>query len=298
VGQLSYSSSALPVDSSLVLRPGFTPAHPYLAFFRAGPSSLHRKILAEDPQRNWDIGVSWWSTPLDAETLDIQCFGGDNKYEGFLGLLHDAAFVSQYRYVLLLDDDVDFRPGDVSRLFELCDRHALYLAQPALNRHTNVNHVVTVRNPFCEVRRVSFVEVMAPCFSARAIQDLQHTFGLTRSTCGIDLAWASLLRDRDLIRVVDAVSVNHTKPVDLTGGAFYRKLRSLGVDAYAEAADVMRRFPDFGGPRTLRGGHVYRPGLPTFLAAPAAAAGDAAIRLRCGLRDALRRLRDRALRRP
>lgn len=278
----------------VVLRDGFRPGKPYLAFFRSGPRSLHRRILDEDPGRNWDVCVNWWSEPGECPDLDMQTFAGDNKYEGFLEFMQHAAFLGQYRYVLLLDDDVYFRPGDVSRLFELCDRHRLYLSQPALLRHTHVNHVVTAQNPFCEVRRVSFIEVMAPCFSAQALLDLSHTFGLTRSTCGIDLAWASLLRDRDLIRVVDAVAVEHTKPVDPSGGPFYLRLRSMGVDVHEEVADIMRRFPAFGGTRTLRGGHVYRAGVPAMLAAAAAEVSDLAIRLRFGVPNALRLLRDRA----
>lgn len=276
-----------------MLRAGFRPGKRYLAFFRSGPRSLHRRIMDEDPQRNWDVCVNWWSSPGACPDLDMQTFAGGNKYEGFLAFMQHTDLLGQYRYVLLLDDDVYFRPGDVSRMFELCDRHRLYLSQPALLRDTNINHVVTAQNSLCEVRRVSFIEVMAPCFSARALRDLSHTFGLTRSTCGIDLAWASLLRDKDLIRVVDAVGVEHTKPVDPSGGPFYLKLRSMGVDVHEEVADIMRRFPDFGGTRTLRGGHVYRAGVPAMAAAPAAALFDLAIRLRFGVPNALRRLRDR-----
>lgn len=228
----------------------------------------------------------------------MQCFTGDNKYEGFMEFMQDADFLSRYRYVMLIDDDVYFRPGDISRMFEICDRHALYLSQPALNRSTNINHVVTARNPLCEVRRVSFVEVMTPCFSQRALAELAHTFDLTRSTCGIDLAWSSLLRDRDLIRVVDAVAVDHTKPVDPSGGVFYRKLRSMGVDVHSEVADIMRRYPDFGGPRTLHGGHVYRQGLPRAIAAPATRIADSMIKLRYSVPDRLRGWRNRLRRAP
>ncbi len=277
-----------------MLRAGFRPGKPYLAFFRSGPRSLHRQILDEDPRRNWDICVNWWSAPGACPDLDMQTFAGGNKYEGFLEFMQDADFLGQYAYVLLLDDDVYFKPGDVSRLFELCDRHRLYLSQPALLRKTHINHVVTAQNPLCKIRRVSFIEVMAPCFSAQALLDLSHTFGLTRSTCGIDLAWASLLRDKDLIRVVDAVGVEHTKPVDPSGGPFYLKLRSMGVDVHEEVADIMRRFPDFGGTRTLYGGHIYRAGVPAVVAAPAAALVDLATRLRFGVPNALRWLRRRA----
>jgi hypothetical protein len=69
-------------------------------------------------------------------------------------------------------------------------------------------------NPASIVRRVSFVEVMTPVFSADALFDLAPMFSNSRSTYGIDWAWAALLRDRDAIHVVDAVRVDQLRPVD------------------------------------------------------------------------------------
>jgi hypothetical protein len=237
-------------------------------------------MLAEDPRRNWDCGVNWWSTPTPGAGGDFEIRGGDNKLECFAQLYGSVEFLRRYRFILLADDDVYFRPGDISRFFDLCDRHDLYLAQPALRWTTNFSHCVTVRNPLCRIRRTSFVEVMAPCFSARALADLAHTFHLTRSTWGVDLAWASLLRGRGLTSVVDAVAVDHTRPLDVTGGAWYRKLEAMGVDYRAEYESVKRRFPEAGRPRTLPSGHVYVAGLPEAVGAPLAAAFDALIRFR------------------
>lgn len=277
--------------------PAFVPRHDYLVVFRSGPGSLHERLLDEDPRRNWDCCVNWWGPPRPHPGIDFETSDGLNKLEGFARLLETAEFLGHYRYVLLADDDVDFRPGDISRLFEICDRHGLYLSQPALRWSSNVNHVVTARNPLCEVRRVSFVEVMTPCFSARAIADLAHTFELTRSTLGIDLAWSSLLRDRGLVSVVDAVAVDHVKPVDVAGGAFYRKLRAMGIDPVAESLALQRGLPSFGATRTLRGGHVYAGGVPAWLGAPLVAALEVVKEARFATPNLLRSWRDRLLRR-
>jgi hypothetical protein len=142
----------------------------------------------------------------------------------------------------------------------------LYLSQPALEWFTHTTLNALVRNPTCVLRRVSFVEVMAPCFSSEALENLIHTFDWTRSTWGVDWAWACLTEGHRSLHVVDAVAMEHTR----TGGgrptAFYGKLEAQGIDPGAELRRVRAQFPNFAGSRTLSDGHVFRPGLPRWLA--------------------------------
>lgn len=238
---------------------------PYLVFFRAGPASLHRRIIAEDPARNWDCVVNWWSVPPDPPSAELELSGGLNKADGFFEL-SARGLVSWrgYRYILLLDDDVYFAPGDVSRLLRICDEHGTYLAQPALRWGTYASHPVTLRNPLCRLRATSFVEIMAPVFSCAALEDLLDTFTLTKSTWGIDWAWSSRLSDKDAIRIVDAVVVDHTKALSLAGGAFYARLREMGIDPRDDLREVQQRFAEFGGIRTLGQGHTLRAGVPRW----------------------------------
>jgi len=244
------------------------PVRPYLVFVRAGAKSLHPKLIAEDPARSWDCAVNSWGPGASAApATEFHCAGGGNKFDGFLELWRTEPAARGYRYYLLLDDDVYFEPGDVSRFLELCDRHGTALSQPALKWTTYYNLNVTVMNPACELRRVSFVEVMAACFSAATLGKLMPTFSFSRSTWGMDWAWACLMKDSGALHVADAVAVHHTKPVDVESGALYRMLRSQGVDFNDELSEARRRYGEFGRMRTLFGGHVYRPGLPRPLGA-------------------------------
>jgi hypothetical protein len=251
-----------------------TAARPYLAVFRAGRGTVHRRMMAEDPARNWDCALNAWEPPAvipGPASEEMQFLDGEHKYEGFASFLQrERERVGAYRYILLADDDVYFRPGDLSRLFRLCDDHRIYLGQPALRWGTNVNHVVTLWNPASRVRRVSFVEVMTPVFSIAALLELAPTFGLTRSTYGIDWAWAALLRDRAAIHIIDAVRVEHVRKVDWEGGAFYRKLLARGANPASEMRAVQAQYGDFGGIRTRGRGHCAR--LPL-----GAALGDASV---------------------
>src|ERR1700757_4183375 len=149
---------------------------PFLLFVRAGDESLHGRLIAEDAQRNWDCCVSWYVPPRVERSAEYYCQGGFNKFDGFLEFWRERSEARAYRYLLLLDDDVYLRPGDVSRFFTLCEQYQIYLAQPALRWFTQTTLNALVRNPACLLRRVSAVEVMAPCFSSGALETLLPTF--------------------------------------------------------------------------------------------------------------------------
>ncbi|HEY4339430.1 MAG TPA: hypothetical protein VGM97_05760 [Steroidobacteraceae bacterium] len=242
-------------------------SRPYLAFVRAGNKSTHQRLLAENPDRNWDCCVSWY-VPRPAEKLaEHYCEGGFNKFGGFLEFWKQRPNPWPWRYVALIDDDVYLRPGDLSRLFELSDRNGTYLSQPALNWFTYTTINVLVRNPVCVMRRVNFIEAMAPCFSMAALEQLVHTFDWSRSTWGIDVSWAYLSRDKQPLHVLDAVSMDHTRMGDGRSTALYRELAAMGVSPAQELQSVLDRFPEkLGHYRMLKAGHVFRPGIPPLLA--------------------------------
>src|SRR5207237_10103628 len=104
------------------------------------------------------------------------------------------------------------RRGAVSRCFTLREHYRTYLAQPALRWFTQTTLNALVRNPVCVLRRVSGVEVMAPCFSAAALEALLPTFGMTRSTWGTDLAWSGLIGGREPLHVVGGIGLEHSSP--------------------------------------------------------------------------------------
>jgi hypothetical protein len=239
---------------------------PYLLFVRAGNHSLHPCLLAEDPGRNWDCCVSWYVPPRPEQLAEFYSQGGFNKLDGFLEFWRNRPQPRAWRYVMIMDDDVYLRPGDLSRFFALCERYQTYLSQPALRWFTNTTLNALVRNGACLLRRVSCVEVMTPCFSAAALEELLPTFGMTRSTWGTDLAWAGALAGRHPLHVVDAIAMEHTRSGDGRPTAFYRKLTELGVDPREELRRVQQLYPGLSGSHTLSGGHVFRPGIPPRLA--------------------------------
>ena len=242
--------------------------HPYLVFVRAGKDSWHQRLLRENPDRNWDCCVNWYVEPKDETGADFYYSAPQtiNKLQGFLEFRKQFGDHWPYRYVLLLDDDIYLRPGDLNHFFSICSYYQTYLSQPAQRwfTHTTLNSLV--RNPTCILRRVSFVEGMAPCFSAAALEELIHTFDWTKSIWGTDWAWGSLLQDREAVHVVDAVALYHTRTGNGRKTLFYQRLLAMGVEPGEELRSIQRRFPGFPGPRTFRTGHVYRLKVPKVAA--------------------------------
>jgi hypothetical protein len=91
------------------------PARPYLLFVRAGAQSLHGRLLAENPERNWDCCVSWYVSAREEALAEYYSGGGFNKFEGFLEFWRARAEPWPYRYVLIIDDDIYLAPGEISR---------------------------------------------------------------------------------------------------------------------------------------------------------------------------------------
>jgi hypothetical protein len=239
---------------------------PYLVFVRAGNKSTHQRLLSENPQRNWDCCVSWYVPPPAENLAEMYCDGGFNKFGGFLEFWKQRPHPWPWRYVALLDDDLYLKPGDLSRLFEMAEHHGTYLSQPALNWFTYTTINVLVRNPACLMRRVNFIEAMAPCFSMAALGELVHTFDWSRSSWGIDVAWAYLARDKQALHVLDAVTMDHTRMGDGRSTGLYRELAAMGINPAQDLQRILDRFPDkMGKYRTLKTGHVLRPGIPRVL---------------------------------
>jgi hypothetical protein len=227
-------------------------------------------MILEDPDRNWDCCVNWYDAPAQEDLAEYYWSAVDspavNKLEGFLEFWEHRPQPWDYRYIALLDDDVYLRPGELSHFFRLCDFHRLYLSQPALRWRTHTTLNSLVRNPMCVLRRVAFIEAMAPCFSNAALESLIHTFRWTRSVWGVDWAWGALLEGHEPLHVVDAVPMEHTRTGNGRPTKFYRTLRAAGIDPGNDLRRIQKMFPAYAGPRTLRQGHLFRPRLPRLLA--------------------------------
>ena len=137
------------------------------------------------------------------------------KFQALHDLFAPGSPLWAYERVWFPDDDIMTSWGDINRIFHLGRRYGLDLCQPALRPgdDCHILHDVTEQQPGSTLRFVSFVEIMCPVFSARALRICVGSFRDSVSGFGLDHLWPALLGGpRTRIAMLDAVGVVHTRP--------------------------------------------------------------------------------------
>lgn len=219
-----------------------------LVFFRCGRNSVHYAMYPFPAQRSWDCMLSFYedSQPLDLQNVEYVLSGSLSKWHGFAQARFEtpALRLEDYEYIFLVDDDVRFGSvADIDRLFDIARDQRFAVCQPSLSPSSHAFWEVSRHHPSWHVRYTNFVECMAPVFSASAITALREDLCAAVSGCGLDLILHKALGDaHGHFGVIDAVVVSHEKPVDMVNGAFYRMLRSIGVNHDEEIAYFLTRY--------------------------------------------------------
>ncbi len=187
-----------------------------LVVVRAGKNSFHNKWLSDSPvTRNWDLLVSWYEPIPDWENQEAEgvVFHIGNKLQP-LKFYWEKGWFDGYDYIWFPDPDIEINGQDISLLFSMMRLFDLDLAQPSLTRDSHISHEITLQVPGSILRYTTFVEVMQPCFSKRALEICAPTFDINRLTWGIDFVWSKLLNyPNKKIAILDAVCSSHTRPV-------------------------------------------------------------------------------------
>jgi hypothetical protein len=240
-----------------------------LIIVRAGKRSLHHGWIDANTPRSWELLISPYEEipgpPPGVDGLMVSdVIDAPAKFAALKILLNDWQEWRDYRYVMLVDDDVFGTQQTWSLFFDRCAQYGARLAQPALLENSYFSHSVTVRNTEFVARRTSFVETMMPCFRTDIFPEMLSTFGQSASgeAWGNDFLWCKKLGYKDVF-VIDETPVLHT-----------RSLRShsdpeLHNRLNAEMAQVMRDnqvpwlLKTFAG--VLPGGEEIAEGHPSFL---------------------------------
>ena len=214
-------------------------ARPHLVIARTGAQSLHRCWLNAQQERNWDLYLCPYQEmpgPAAADTTVGEVIPGP-KWTGLQQLLQHWQGWKDYDRIWLPDDDLFVAQATLNRMFELSVALDLDLCAPALHESSYYAHFSTMRNRCCTARRTGFVEIMAPCFSAKTLDRLLPTLDLSPSGWGwgLDSLWPKLL-DYQKVGVIDATPVLHTRPVGMFRDA------ALGRTVRAESDAIMETY--------------------------------------------------------
>jgi hypothetical protein len=212
----------------------------YLLIVRAGDASLHPRWMAGD--RNFDLMVSYYGRTPNQFNRGCEYY---HAMPGPRWPAHDAIakhhmdLLRRYRRVGFACDDLDATSRTWSSLFSYCDWYEIDLGQPAVEGH--VVREITSPQPDSLLRYVSYVEVMAPVLSPRALEKLAPTFSESVSGWGLPFVWSQLLPYPEYkLAIVDAVRIVHTTPV--REGTLRPTLDALGIDPEAEMKAVQARY--------------------------------------------------------
>ncbi len=225
-----------------------------LVIVRAGDTSLHEDWLAGDDARDWDLLVSYFGDdPQRFRRDDVRRLDAKGpKWPALHALVTEMAEeIGAYDYVWLPDDDLACDKKTINRFFELCRAHDLELAQPALSPDSHLGHAITLRNRSFQLRFTNFVEIMAPCFSARFLRRCAPSFGENLSGWGLDYLWPSWATDANRVAIVDAAVIRHTRPV---GGPNYQALTARGLTARDELLQLVAKYGIRAATRFVTGG--------------------------------------------
>jgi hypothetical protein len=218
---------------------------PALVVLQAGRGSLARRWY-RDEGREWDLLVNYYDAAGFVPGLgEYAVFQKGTKFSAMRLLLDRfEELVRTYDHVLFLDDDVETSVGDLNRLFSLCRKHRLDLAQMGLTRDSSSNWpALFAQRGRTGPRPVSAVEIMMPTFSRAALDLIRPTLGRSVSGFGLDLVWGKLVGAMGgQIAVLDEAVAAHRRPVDQSGGAFYGYLRRAGINAKAELWDLVTAY--------------------------------------------------------
>jgi hypothetical protein len=225
----------------------------YLVLLQAGPQSTHRRWFRQNRERTWDLLVNYYdSRGFDESLGDVSFFQAGTKFTSVYNFVtRFPNLLEQYEYVLLLDDDIMVTMDGLDALFATCARNDLDLAQMALSDQSTCIWDCIFARGRTGLRRLNCVEIMMPVLSRRALRTCGHDFRRSVSGFGLDLLLGKKLAKADYsnIAIVDDIVVDHTKPIDDTGGGYYTYLRSRLINPKAE---LWRLIEQFGLDRSIR----------------------------------------------
>jgi hypothetical protein len=242
----SYTPST--VENEVKVTRRRTRERPFLVWITC--SSLAGSVAGQglrlDKPRLWDLAVNCFvssNEPVD-DRVEYVVDGGVSKLCNVKATIaaHPGIF-DDYQAVLLMDDDIGIAHEDVDTFFWLMSRYQLDLAHPAFSDASAGPFPAMFRQRESVVRFTSTVDVRSPAFSRAGLQACLDSFDQSISREGLGAVWSRLLEDRKhAIGVIDAVTVNHLRPIDTIDGPFYKHLAGLGIDPTREMHDLHRQY--------------------------------------------------------
>jgi glycosyltransferase involved in cell wall biosynthesis len=176
--------------------------------------------------RHWEVDLQWASVgtaapevPLDPALNDLTQLKSAERVPKFelLNRLIAPVDLESYRYLIVVDDDIELPDGFVDRYLAIQEARNFTLAQPARTHDSYTDHQFVNQLMGVESRRTRFVEI-GPVFSLRrdGFEILLPFDEEAPMGWGLDFVWPVILEQQDRrLGIIDAMPVRHAlrKPV-------------------------------------------------------------------------------------
>jgi hypothetical protein len=194
-----------------------------VAVYRNGKAGHIKMLLKQCPI---DSEVRLWALDGDPGWVRGTVGSGPGNRCELLDRLLAWAPVDEGTWVVVVDDDVVFSRGSVSKLIRVCEAAGLDIAQPAHSAGSYWSHPFTVSRPWCSVRITKWIEC-GPLFVVSP-KARHKVLPLAAAGMGwvLEHRWSRLEREGEVrLGIVDSRHVVHVQPAM----GEYSAERELGI---------------------------------------------------------------------
>lgn len=201
--------------------------------------------------RTWDLMCNWYTlNGLDLRYGEIHLSQPGTKATAMYHVMqNDPELFNNYDQLLFLDDDLHIKHEEIDSLFDIAEQEKFDIYQPAiLSGSYSVWEDLFQKNQR-GTRQTTGIEIMMPGFTRHALFSCSEIFGQSISGHGLDFMMSEHVRNYGgKCGVIDSVAVEHKVVIDEQDGAYYKLMRSIGINHKLElfaAIYKLGKFPTF-----------------------------------------------------
>ena len=157
------------------------------------------------------------------------------KFANFLKCAEESLDLSNYEFILFVDDDIIISTRDIEQIFSQARRFGLHACQPSLSKKSCRSYKALVHRESVLVEYSNFVEIQCVCLSRHMLELCLPYLPLIYTGWGLDMIlWELLGRPQDKVAILHSIQMTHP----------YRKegrLRERAPDFEAKNEEVERK---------------------------------------------------------